>query len=210
MDNLTGKSKALAILNLVVSTLIDLGVQPYEVSRYVDEYLKIYVSEIQDSVFPDAPLRFSKRHGFIVLDSINGHVTYKDFTVRLSRKEAQLFALFIENPGVLIRSNRLIQAIQADTYKSPPDQLLRIHIHGLRKKLAQIPGGNKWIVTDYKKGFLREAVGFMCASLGLLWCLGFVLGFLVVMAMRKNWRLPVAFLQIYLRTTDAIQLYIST
>ncbi len=94
----------------------------------------------------------SYQFGTIRVDFRKTEVTRGDKIVPVSAKEFQLLRYFIENRGVTLSREKLLQEVWG--YSSTPfTRTVDVHVAWLRQKLEDDPKQPRWILTVHRLGY---------------------------------------------------------
>src|ERR1700756_5441558 len=80
--------------------------------------------------------------------------------IRLGQRSVALLLALVERPGVLVSKNALIEATWPN--QAVEDNNLTVQIAALRRVLATVPGGDRWIETMPRRGY--RFIGAVAAS----------------------------------------------
>ena len=108
-----------------------------------------------------APVEYTLRvNGDILYDPSRRNVYDQgrmDKQVHLTQTEGKLFQVLLENRSHAITHRQLVQLVQGyevEDWEAP--EVLRPVISRLRRKLANFPGGEKWIVNVRGSGYVMD------------------------------------------------------
>ncbi len=91
----------------------------------------------------------------ILIDTLRREVQWEGRVVLLTPAESRLLRALVEVPGRLLGHRELVQMVQgyeATDWEAP--EVLRPLVSRLRRKLAEIPNGEKWIVNVRGAGYM--------------------------------------------------------
>ena len=94
------------------------------------------------------------RFGGVEIDCGSGRVTRRGETVRLKPMEYKLLLHLIENNGVRVTKDELLQNVWGDTFIG--EGTLSVHIRHLREKLEDKPDEPRYIKTVWGSGYMFE------------------------------------------------------
>jgi two-component system KDP operon response regulator KdpE len=79
-------------------------------------------------------------------------VTVRGEQVSLTPTEFDILALLAQNAGTVVTQKMILERVWGPAWVDDA-QTLRVHVSHLRKKIGQVPGGRRYIVTEPGVGF---------------------------------------------------------
>ena len=92
------------------------------------------------------------RFGDLTVDISRRVVTVHDQRVHLTPTEFDILALLAGNAGAVLTQGMILERIWGPEWVEDA-QLLRVHMSNLRRKIGQVPGGARYIITEPGIGF---------------------------------------------------------
>jgi len=94
--------------------------------------------------------------GDVVADTAAGRVTVAGQEVNLTPTEFRVLSLFLEAPGRVLSREQIIRSALGDDFEGF-DRTVDAHVSNLRRKLAEISGGRRYIHTVHSMGYRFDA-----------------------------------------------------
>ena len=94
--------------------------------------------------------------GDVVADTVAGRVTVAGQEVNLTPTEFRVLSLFLEAPGRVLSREQIIRSALGDDFEGF-DRTVDAHVSNLRRKLAEISGGRRYIHTVHSMGYRFDA-----------------------------------------------------
>jgi DNA-binding response OmpR family regulator len=107
----------------------------------------------RSSQVPALPERVD--YGGVVIDFGAQQVELHHKAIELTLTEYRLLCELVRNPGRTISRETLLEKIWGEEYLDTPD-LLKVHIHRLRRKLGDNAGKPQMIITVSRRGYKFE------------------------------------------------------
>ncbi len=105
---------------------------------------------------PVLPLIYDRATG-IQIDLNRRKIHWGAETIRLTSSETRLLRAFLENPGQVLSHVELVRQVQGyESSEVEAPLILRPLVSRLRQKIAQVPGGESWIVNIRGAGYMYE------------------------------------------------------
>jgi len=93
-------------------------------------------------------------HGPVLLDLVKRAVTVKQKPLSLTPTEYNLLRILAKNEGCVLTKRALIEAAWGSLSKTVTEDILRVHLAALRKKLREAdPGCTNFITTEQGVGY---------------------------------------------------------
>jgi two-component system KDP operon response regulator KdpE len=92
------------------------------------------------------------RFGDLTVDIARRVVTVHDQHVHLTPTEFDILALLAGNAGAVLTQGMILERVWGPEWVEDA-QLLRVHMNNLRRKIGQVPGGARYIITEPGIGF---------------------------------------------------------
>jgi DNA-binding response OmpR family regulator len=103
---------------------------------------------------PSSTKKLSLSRDFMRYDPARRELSYGEWQISLTPAEGKLLHLFLENPEVVFTHRELVEKVQGYAVSDREAvEVLRPLIRRLRKKLSQIPGAEKLIVSVRSTGY---------------------------------------------------------
>jgi len=99
-------------------------------------------------------MREAIRFGSVEIDPRSGRVTRGGVAVKLKPMEYKLLLYLIDNKGVRITKDELLENVWGDTFIG--EGTLSVHIRHLREKLEEMPNNPRYIKTVWGSGYIFE------------------------------------------------------
>jgi PAS domain S-box-containing protein len=131
------------------ATALNAGADDYVVKPFDAEEL---VARVQ------ALLRCGKHHhpvltwGDLLLEPSSRKVTYQTHLLSLASKEYAILELLLRNPRTVFSARSILDHAWTAT-ESPGEEVVRVHIKGLRQKLKAVGAPKNWIKTVHRVGY---------------------------------------------------------
>ena len=146
-------SNSLAALKLSIVALLELGVTPEQVLDHSRRFLRKRRETARELPEPLSP-PVTMPNG-AVIDLARREIRYGSKRIRLYCREVQLLDILLSRPGEPVPAKELERLMFGDDIEevSHPNGYVRNAVYTLRKKLGEVPGGERWIVTVQNYGY---------------------------------------------------------
>ena len=92
-------------------------------------------------------------HGGLVMDIDARELSMNDKQLALTPTEFSILRILLENPGVVISSERLFHEVWGDEYYSKNNNTITVHIRHLREKMGETMDKPQYIKTVWGVGY---------------------------------------------------------
>ncbi len=128
------------------------GADDYVVKPFSVRELLLRVSAVLRRAAESGPLKGEARVGDMVVDFRGYQIRRGKDETGLSRREADMLRLFIENPGEVISRQRFLESVWG--YQSyPTTRTVDMHVLKLRQKIELDPENPRHIITVHGVGY---------------------------------------------------------
>ncbi len=132
---------------------LELGADDYVVKPFSPlELLARARAVLRRSTMDDLTLPVNLDHGRVVIDFQSQEVLLQGQEVRLTPTEYRLLCQLATNLGKTVSQKALIEKVWGEEYLEAPN-VLKVHIHRLRRKLEDDPNNPQFIVTIPRRGY---------------------------------------------------------
>ena len=136
---------------------LELGADDYIVKPFGCMELMARIRAVLRRTSSDEPLLpISLNHGSLVVDFRAQEVTLDGVEIKLTPTEYKLLALLATNIGRAVSHQDLVEKVWGEEYLITPN-VLKVHIHRLRRKLGVDHGHPDLIITAGCKGYKLKA-----------------------------------------------------
>lgn len=137
---------------------LELGADDYLVKPFSPvELLARARSVLRRSTTEDLTLPVNFNHGRLVIDFRSQEVLIHGEEVKLTPTEYRLLCVLATNLGKTVVQAALIEKVWGEEYLEAPN-VLKVHIHRLRRKLEDDPRNPQFIVTVPRRGYRFRTV----------------------------------------------------
>lgn len=135
---------------LISNTLIN-GANDYVTKPFdVDELLARISVQLRNNQ-RETSGRSALKYKEIELDLLSFKLKSGELTLDVSKKEAQMLKLLIENPNKIYTKEVIYEFVWEETYYGD-ENTINVHVSNLRKKLAKLDSQNRYIETVWGIG----------------------------------------------------------